>query len=39
GIQFAYVDGSVRFLSDQSDHALFRATCTRSRGEVFAKAK
>ena len=34
GVQFALVDGSVRFISDNIDHPTYRALSTRARGEV-----
>ncbi len=34
GVQFALVDGSVRFLSDSIAHDTFRALSTKSSGEV-----
>ena len=34
GVQFAFVDGSVRFISDNIDHPTHRALSTRTRGEV-----
>jgi prepilin-type processing-associated H-X9-DG protein len=34
GVHFCLVDGSVRFLSDQSDHFVFRSACTRNGDET-----
>lgn len=34
GVQFVYVDGSVRFINDSIDHGLFRASCTRNGEEA-----
>jgi prepilin-type processing-associated H-X9-DG protein len=34
GVYFAFVDGSVRFLSDSIDHTTFRALSTKNWGEV-----
>jgi prepilin-type processing-associated H-X9-DG protein len=34
GVQFGFVDGSVRFLSDEIEHSTYRALSTRSRGEL-----
>ena len=34
GAQFAFADGSIRFVSDSTDHLIFRKVCTRSGGEV-----
>jgi prepilin-type processing-associated H-X9-DG protein len=34
GVQFAFVDGAVRFLSNEIHHPTFRALSTRARGEV-----
>lgn len=36
GVQFAFVDGSVRFISDTVDHTTLRALSTRARGEIVA---
>ncbi len=34
GLQFALVDGSVRFVSEDTDNELYRASCTGNGGEV-----
>jgi prepilin-type N-terminal cleavage/methylation domain-containing protein/prepilin-type processing-associated H-X9-DG protein len=34
GVQFAFVDGSIRFISDSIDHRTLRALSTRARGEI-----
>jgi prepilin-type processing-associated H-X9-DG protein len=34
GVNFGLADGSVRFLADTIDHEQFRASCTKSGGEV-----
>ena len=34
GVQFAFVDGSVHFISDNINHPTLRALSTRARGEV-----
>ncbi|MFZ9091242.1 MAG: H-X9-DG-CTERM domain-containing protein, partial [Planctomycetaceae bacterium] len=34
GAQFALADGSVRFVSENIDTALFVSVCTRSGGEI-----
>jgi prepilin-type N-terminal cleavage/methylation domain-containing protein/prepilin-type processing-associated H-X9-DG protein len=34
GANFAWVDGSVRFVSKSIDHAQYRAACTKAGGEV-----
>jgi prepilin-type N-terminal cleavage/methylation domain-containing protein len=34
GSQFTLADGSVRFISQSTDHTLYRGLCTRSGGEV-----
>ena len=34
GVQFAFVDGSVRLISDDIDHPSYRALSTRARGEL-----
>jgi prepilin-type N-terminal cleavage/methylation domain-containing protein len=36
GVQFAMSDGSVRFIEDSINLAVYRAMSTRSRGEVFS---
>jgi prepilin-type N-terminal cleavage/methylation domain-containing protein/prepilin-type processing-associated H-X9-DG protein len=33
GVQFAYVDGSVRFIPDSIDHPVYRALSTRKKGD------
>jgi len=39
GVQFAYADGSVAFLSDSIEHATYRALSTRAWGEVVGSAQ
>lgn len=34
GVQFAFADGSVHFISESIDHATYRALATRAEGEV-----
>lgn len=34
GVQFAFVDGSVRFISDHIHHPMLRALSTRARGDI-----
>lgn len=34
GVQFVIADGSVRFVSESTEHAVYRRLCTRSGGEV-----
>jgi prepilin-type processing-associated H-X9-DG protein len=34
GVHFGLADGSVRFLSDDTDSVLYRTSCTRNGGEV-----
>jgi prepilin-type N-terminal cleavage/methylation domain-containing protein/prepilin-type processing-associated H-X9-DG protein len=34
GVQFAFVDGSVRFIPDDIDHPIYRAISTRKKGET-----
>jgi prepilin-type N-terminal cleavage/methylation domain-containing protein/prepilin-type processing-associated H-X9-DG protein len=34
GVQFAYCDGSVRLISDNVDHTVYRGLSTRARGEI-----
>ncbi|MGB0741498.1 MAG: H-X9-DG-CTERM domain-containing protein [Planctomycetaceae bacterium] len=34
GAQFALADGSVRFVSENIDTAVFVSVCTRSGGEI-----
>lgn len=34
GVQFAFVDGAVRFIADRIHHPTLRALSTRARGEV-----
>jgi prepilin-type N-terminal cleavage/methylation domain-containing protein/prepilin-type processing-associated H-X9-DG protein len=34
GVNFAFVDGSVRFITDDVDHSLYRALGTRDGGET-----
>ncbi len=34
GVQFVYVDGSVHFIVDTTDHGIFRASCTRNGEET-----
>jgi prepilin-type N-terminal cleavage/methylation domain-containing protein/prepilin-type processing-associated H-X9-DG protein len=33
GVQFSFVDGSVRFIAESADNNAFRAACTRDVGE------
>jgi prepilin-type processing-associated H-X9-DG protein len=37
GVQFAFVDGSVRFISDQISHSTYRALSTRARSEIVSE--
>jgi prepilin-type N-terminal cleavage/methylation domain-containing protein/prepilin-type processing-associated H-X9-DG protein len=37
GVQFAFCDGSIRFLSETIDHTTYRALSTRSGGEVVSE--
>jgi prepilin-type processing-associated H-X9-DG protein len=34
GVNFAFVDGSVKFISDSIDHKVYRALSTKASGEV-----
>ena len=34
GLNFAFMDGSVRFVSNSTDAAILSATSTRAKGEV-----
>ena len=36
GVNFAFVDGSVRFVSDSIDHTTYRALSTRAKGELIS---
>lgn len=38
GVDFAFADGSVRFLSDNIDHLTYRALSTKASGEVIAES-
>jgi prepilin-type N-terminal cleavage/methylation domain-containing protein/prepilin-type processing-associated H-X9-DG protein len=37
GVQFAYADGSVHFISDDIEHPVYRALSTRAGGELITK--
>jgi len=38
GVQFAFVDGNVRFISDSIEHLTYRALSTRSGSEVVSES-